>query len=263
MNPAFPGFPAPAAYPQAAPAPAPYAPPAPAPAPYAPPAPPPGYAPPGYPPPPVAMPYPGSPAAPYAAPAPAPTAMPFAGTDGMDGSSKLPWFPVDFQGTLQVDLCKSITPRGKPAAYIVEFTVVESNRPDVYVGGRYSWYQGLGEPGTAYPACIAFLYSCLGLDSVRDKAKIESEIKRNQDAYLNASCCEVPNQPFTLKRADGSTVQACIAQHLRGARVRLQTSEKAKKDFKNMPIAEARARGGVFTLHTFSPAPAPAAAPQG
>jgi hypothetical protein len=154
----------------------------------------------------------------------------------MDGTSKYPFFPAGFIGRVKVSACKGITRRNGERAFIAELDVLSSNLPNVQVGGRYSWFQSLKEPGTAYPACIAFLYACLGLDSGRDKAKIEIEIKPRQDAYLNAAVNENP------------ALYGGKTNVLAGAEIMLQTSSKKTKNNTD------------FTLHAFSAAPAAKAA---
>ena len=145
----------------------------------------------------------------------------FSGTNGLDATNKYPFFPSGFIGDLQVDATKGIVRRNGEKAFLVEFTVISSNLPEVYVGGKYTWFQSLKEPGTSWPSCIAFLYACLGLDSNRDKAEIDAKVKPHQDHYLNTACAQ---------------------NALAGAKVRLQTAVKKTK------------AGGDFTLHTFSPA---------
>lgn len=154
----------------------------------------------------------------------------------MDASSKLPFFPKDFVGLVKVDRCKGITTRAGKRAFIAELEVVTSNLPSVQVGAKHSWYQDLTEVGTAYPACIGFLYACLGLDQAKDKAKIDATVKPKQDQYLNMAVNEDPGQ-FGGKM-----------NILKGATLMLQTAEKEKKR-----------SAGVFTLHIFTPAPQPAA----
>lgn len=150
----------------------------------------------------------------------------------MDASNKLPFFPKDFVGLVEVDRCKGITTRDGKRAFIAELIVRTSNLDTVKIGAKHSWYQDLTEVGTAYPACIGFLYACLGLDQARDKAKIDAEVKPKQDQYLNMAVNEDANQY-------GGQVNI-----LKGATLTLQTSEKPKKR-----------SAGVFTLHIFSPAP--------
>ncbi len=158
--------------------------------------------------------------------------------NGMDASNKLPFFPKDFIGTVRVARCKGITVRdGGHRAFIAELEVVTSNMPEtVRVGGRYSWFQSLKEVGTAYPACIGFLHACLGLDAVRDKAKIDA-LKAQQDTYLNMAV----NEDITQY---GGKINI-----LGGQLVNLQTANKKLKD-----------KVTDFTLHTWSPYVAPAAA---
>ncbi len=153
----------------------------------------------------------------------------FSGTNGIDPSSKLPWFPPNFTGRVRVDACKGIVTRDHERAFIAEVTVLSSNLSDlapsdpsyVAVGSRRTWYQGLKETGTSYPACIGFLYAMLGLSTQRDQAKIDADIKPNQDKWLNSII------------SDSNPMQ--------GAEVNLQTSTiltKAKTP---------------FTLHNWTP----------
>jgi len=155
----------------------------------------------------------------------------FKGSDGMEPSLKYPNFPINFIGRLRIDATKGVTTRTGDRAFIAELSVLSSNLPDtVRVGGKYSWYQSLKEPGTAYPSCIAFLYAALGLDSVKHAAYIAKEIKPNQDTWLNKAANE-----------------NCLA----GSEVHLQTSLKRKKGFapSQVPMHDK----GDFTLHTFAP----------
>jgi hypothetical protein len=162
--------------------------------------------------------------------------------NNMDASSKLPFFPKDFIGRLRVDVCKGITTRKGERAYIVEFTVLTSNLDTVYVGGRYSWYQSLKEQDTAYPSCVAFLYACLGLDPARDRTKIDKEVKPKQNVWLDQSVND---------DATKGPVQILV-----GSEIMLQTAIKKVKEAKMMTLEEAEKLGKVFTLHSFSPAPA-------
>jgi hypothetical protein len=147
----------------------------------------------------------------------------FSGTNGMDASNKLPYFPAGFVGKVRVDACKGITERAGTRAFIAEVTVLESNLPNVFVNGKYSWFQRIrpGSEDTAYQACIGFLYACLGLDQNRDKAKIQTEIKPKQDQYLNNAVSE--------------------ANPLAGTVVGLQTANKKMKD-----------KVSDFTIHSWS-----------
>jgi hypothetical protein len=157
--------------------------------------------------------------------------------NGMDASSKLPFFPRDFIGVVKVAACKGITTREGKRAFVAELEVVTSNLPEtVRVGGKYSWYQDLTEVGTSYPACVSFLYACLGVDPIKDKTKIDTQIKAVQDQYLNAAVNDDP-------KSCGGKVQI-----LAGALLNLQTSNKVTKKMQK-----------DFTLHNFSPYIAPSA----
>jgi hypothetical protein len=153
----------------------------------------------------------------------------FSGTNGLDPSSKLPYFPANFSGEVQLDACKGITSRSGDRAFIAEVTVLTSNlaalAPEdesyVAVGSRRSWYQSMKETGTGYPACIGFLYAAMGLDKNKDRAKIEAEVKPHQDRMLNAAVSD--------------------KNPLAGARMHLDTSGITTK------------KGSLFTLHNFMP----------
>src|ERR1019366_4783849 len=158
-----------------------------------------------------------------------------------DASNKLPFFPRDFIGVVKVVACKGITVReGGHRAFIAELEVETSNLPEtVRIGGKYSFFHSLKEPGTAYPAVIAFLYAALGLDQVRDKVKIDTQVKPRQDQYLNMA---INDNPALF----GGKVNI-----LAGARMNLQTANKVTKKTKQ-----------DFTIHNFSPLHvAPAATP--
>lgn len=152
--------------------------------------------------------------------------------NGLDASSKLPYFPANFLGIVKVDAIKAIRPRAGGRAYCVEFSVESSNIPDVFVGGRYSWYQKIPDVDaqTALGNIIGFLLAAVGLDPTRDAAKIAAEVKPNQQRILNDSCSS--------------------RQPLAGARVQLQTK-----------VIVTKAKKQDFTLHAFSIAPPLAAAP--
>ncbi len=180
--------------------------------------------------------------------------------NALNASSKLPNFPIDFVGRVRVDLCKGITTNKGPA-FIAEFTVLTSNKPDsVYVGGRYSWFQGnlQGQySDTAYQACIGFMLAAMGLDEGRDAKEIESE-KHNQSPMLNAIISDNAKNvfPFQKRQPDGSLKpdpKSGFVNPLAGAEVNLQTSEKKKKLGKELTIEACREKGLIFTLHSFSP----------
>lgn len=156
----------------------------------------------------------------------------FSGSNGLDASNKLPYFPDKFSGNLKVLACKGINPQKGGQAYIVEFEILSSNTENVPVGGRYSWYQGVGSDPrkrtTQLQGIIGFLHACLKLTPGKDQAQIEA-LKPQHDAWLNES--------------------VGAAQPLANAIVRLDTMSKELKDLK----------GQFFTLHNFSVVAAPAA----
>lgn len=157
--------------------------------------------------------------------------------NGLNASSKLPFLPAGFIGVGVIDAVKGITTRTGDRAFIVELTIESTNDPGkVQVGGRYSWYQSLKEPLTSYPACIGFLYAAMGLDTNRDKVKIDKDVKPQQDKLLNRALSD--------------------EQPLAGERVGVQTAEIRTKLGKGLSDEDARkTKGALFTVHTFSVAP--------
>ena len=194
----------------------------------------------------------------------------FAGTNGMDPSSKLPPFPSIFSGRVRIDACKAIMPRSGGKAFIAEVTVLTSNldkldpsnKDYVAVGSRRSWYQKipLQDAQTAWGACIAFLHAALGLSTTKDSAQIEAEVKPFNETFLDAACNEDPSKCVTVKI--GGEPTTLPVQFLAGEEVMLQTSLiNTKKTNTVMVNGVATQVPGTFTLHTFSPAP-PAAPAQ-
>lgn len=155
--------------------------------------------------------------------------------DNMDASNRYPWLPADFLGTVKIDACKGIPLFEGGRAFIVEMVILTSNRPDVHVGGKYSWMQKFNPKNeeTANQACIGFLYAALQLTAAQTDAI--ARVKPKQSQYLNNACSDA--QPFS------------------GTIVSVQTSEKP---LKSGPTA--KNPKGVFTLHTWSPGPADAVA---
>jgi hypothetical protein len=146
----------------------------------------------------------------------------FSNADNLDPNNKLPFFPPKFRGRARIDVCKGITKRNGDKMFIVEFTIMTSNNPElVSIGGRHSWCQNMKETETATRACLGFLYAALGLDASRDAAKIAREIKPQQTALLNNAASD--------------------ANPLAGEEVELQTDEITTKS------------GTPFTVHTFAP----------
>lgn len=183
----------------------------------------------------------------------------------LDASNKLPFFPADFVGRVRVDLCKLITTGKGVRAFIAEVTVLTSNRPDVYVGGRYSWFQKNLDgqyADTAYQSIIGLIHACFGLDQARDKAKIDGSMKMNNAAYMNAAINDKPETVFVLqlRQPDGTYKPVKktgpeMVNILGGSEVLLQTGEKKMKEGKHLSIEECRAKSLIHTVHSFSPVP--------
>lgn len=86
------------------------------------------------------------------------------------------FMPSGFDGVVEVERC--VDQHGfKGRAFIVEYKVVTSNKPDVEVGARYSWVQGkLTDPRigrSAIGEVFGFVGACTGLDAMNDAENAE------------------------------------------------------------------------------------------
>lgn len=122
---------------------------------------------------------------------------------------------------LRVDRClKKKTRKGD--AFIVEFTVMESNAPSDPVGSSRTWFQKLTDTDIAFPAIKTFLITSMGFDMKRDAATIAAKMP-----------------PAVI---DALGTEACEKQVLSGKVVRCRTVLKDKSKSE-----------GKFTRHDFAP----------
>lgn len=76
---------------------------------------------------------------------------------------------VEVVRTIAKDTLKS----GK--AFIVEMRVLETNLPEHPVGSKVTWYQGMNNKLTAFPAIKIWAAACVGYEAYQ-KADIEREV---------------------------------------------------------------------------------------
>lgn len=88
------------------------------------------------------------------------------------------YFHPGFAGIVRVRRTIGKTTRKSGLGFIVELEVVESSTPSIHpVGFRGSWFQKLTDVDVAFPAIIAWVFACSGLDPAKDKDVIDSEIR--------------------------------------------------------------------------------------
>lgn len=132
------------------------------------------------------------------------------------------YLPPNFRGKLRIDKCQIVHPRQGPPAFVVDFTILESNLPDVKVNETRNWYQKHNDSFDS--AVLEFMAGVIGynMNDPAAKAKMETELK--------------PRAPEYAEAAVGP------AQILKGREVRVETRLKDTRG------------GGDFTRHTWSPA---------
>ncbi len=132
------------------------------------------------------------------------------------------YLPPNFRGKIQIDKCQIVHPRSGPPAFVVDFTILESNLNDVKVGETRNWYQKHNDSFDA--AVLEFMAGVFGfnLNDPIQKAKMDAELK--------------PNAPQYAEAAVGPQ------QILKGRHVRVETRMKETRG------------GGDFTRHAWSPA---------
>jgi hypothetical protein len=113
-----------------------------------------------------------------------------------DLCTSTPFFPSGFQGQIQIDSVKELN-GFKGHAFIVEFTVVSSNLPDVKVGEIRSWYVSMATPKLmefALPNLKQFTLAACGAKN--DAAKLAMAPMLN--AAINEAC--LGHQPMKGKK---------------------------------------------------------------
>lgn len=134
------------------------------------------------------------------------------------------YLPPGYKFKLRVDKCQMVHPRTGIPAFVVDFTVLESNCPDVKVGEAKNWYQKSNDSFLA--AVLEFMAAVFeyNVNVPESKAKMEAELKPRAEEYAEASVGP--------------------AQLMAGRTVGVETRRR-----------DTRA-GGDFTKHTWYPATA-------
>lgn len=148
----------------------------------------------------------------------------FAGLGNAQITESGSYLPPGFRFKLRVDKCQMVHPRSGIPAFVVDFTVLESNCPDVKVGEVKNWYQKSND--SFLSAVLEFMAATFGynVNVPESKAKMETELKPNAEQYAEAAVGP--------------------AQLMAG---RIVAVETRKRDTRG---------GGDFTKHTWNPAAA-------
>lgn len=98
------------------------------------------------------------------------------------------YLPGGYRFKLRIDKCQIIYPRSNIPAFVVDFTVLESNCPDVKPQEVRNWYQKTGDSFDS--AVLAFLAGAFGfnLNDPAQKAQMERDLKPNSTQYAEAAC---------------------------------------------------------------------------
>jgi hypothetical protein len=78
----------------------------------------------------------------------------------------------------------TIETRDKGPAFIVDFTVNESDNPEILVDQKRNWYQALKDKDIAFPAIKEFMLALFGID-MADKEQLE-EFEAGLDEMMEA-----------------------------------------------------------------------------
>lgn len=138
------------------------------------------------------------------------------------------YLPPKFLGKVRVESVQEYKTRTKGDAFIAELEVVESNLPEVAVGGVYSWFQKMNE--SAPREIKNFLAACKGFDPYAPGAA---------DAFSRAFPKKELAELYAAAVGEGNALgDTVLSVETYGKKT------KAKTD---------------FTVHRFTPAEQPAA----
>ena len=124
------------------------------------------------------------------------------------------YLPPDFVGVLQIKKTIAKETRRSGTGFIVEFEVVESNREDVPVGGKCTWFQGMTDKTVAFPSIKEFCAAVAGYDPSTQKEEIDAEVSPVLEEMLTTATtnpadndltgCNVAVETFNKKTQKGS-----------------------------------------------------------
>jgi len=132
------------------------------------------------------------------------------------------FLPAGFVGVLEVKrtLAKDSIKSGM--GFIVEFEVIASNREDVPVGSKATWWQGMKDRTVAFPA-------------IKEFVAVLSGFERHQKDEINAEV-----SPVLAQLLDHATENP-DSNDLIGQRIQCETANKRTRNDRD------------FTLHLWSP----------
>ena len=147
--------------------------------------------------------------------------------------------------TKNIFVKKGTNPQKPGDSFIAEFTVIESNNPKHAVGSSGSYVLKFSNI-FAMGNIVEFVMALLGYENTKENQKNE-EIRKEVDLVTRATCGS-----DAAKKELGDLYEEGM---LRGIRVRLECTKKPTAPKPGKPD------GGVFTVHKWSPLPAPEGQP--
>lgn len=155
----------------------------------------------------------------------------FAGMKEAKTNERNDYLDADQKFLLKVKKATVFETREKGDAYIAEFEILKttSQNPKMAPGRTVSWYQSLAKKDIAFGAIKLFCFAALGLDRVKDAAKIQ-QVNEQIEALMQES---------VIKNSFADAIVVC------------ETSSRTAKTPK---IVNGVAVTTTFTNHSFSPA---------
>jgi hypothetical protein len=89
-------------------------------------------------------------------------------------------------GRYQLEIIRCIPKKTRAGAdaFIAEFKVLESDNPEITVGGTRSWYQATGDQAIAFPALMEFLQAVLN-PSPEEEEEFKDSCEDTMDAAIS------------------------------------------------------------------------------
>lgn len=118
------------------------------------------------------------------------------------------YFHPGFVGVVRMKRTIGKLTRKSGPAFIVEMEVVESKTPDIHpVGFKGTWYQSLKDLDVAFPAILAWVLACSGLDPTKDKEVVDKEIRPQLQQLMKEARANPDDNFFINIRCHLETLQ--------------------------------------------------------
>ncbi len=97
------------------------------------------------------------------------------------------YLPHNFRGKVRIDKCQIVHPRSGPPAFVVDFTILESNLNDVKPNEVRNWYQKSGDSFDS--AILGFMAAVFGynLSVPAIKEQMERDLQPRATQYAEAA----------------------------------------------------------------------------